>query len=776
MDNRTTFGRLLREARQRSLLTLESLAEASGVSVRAISDMERGQSLPRRATLSGLMDALELDEADRRRLVQASSRRVSQVPQQLPPDLGIFRGREEALNSIHGVMSQVMGTGGQVVVTAIGGLAGIGKTALAVHWAHQVADRFPDGQLYVNLRGFEESERPLDPADALAQFLDALGVPSGDLPRDTAERCAMFREQAAARRLIVVLDNARDEEQVRPLLPAAGGCLTIITSRNRLPGLAAREGASLISLDVWTRQEALAALAARIGEERCRAEPSAADRLVELCGYLPLAVAVAGAQLSVTPEMPLSLALPELEATRLDALSTGDGRADVRAVFSWSYRALTAETARVFRYLSLHPGSAASVEAAASLAGIDVAGARRHLRQLVSASLLSRDAEGRYVLHDLVRAYALELLVQQGDDRLAAEIRLMDYLRHNAYSAGLHVSRYKADFPGSPAAGVVLVAVDGREEALGWYRQEEPTVAAVLRAIKDPRLLRHCVDLVLEWVGYNTVVGRWSEEIIVERIALDAALALDDPIGIARCCANLARALTETGNIEEAEEPADILLKHLHRLPDEHRARSELNLASLCGQQRRFAESLRYAQNSLDIYRSLGQPDKIARVLSDVGWCRANLGDYHKAIATSEEAIVALREVGDRRSEAASWCVIGLARHRLGELDAAITNYEMALRLFREVLDDYSEAEAWDGLAAAQLERGDTEQARASWNRAAELFGRLRVARADEMRDKAQSLTRPDASRVDVQTRTVKPPAPAMSPKPRAEQHPSDTP
>ncbi|WP_141726400.1 helix-turn-helix domain-containing protein, partial [Actinacidiphila rubida] len=265
---RSTLGPLLREARQRSLLTLEGLAEASGVSVRAISDMERGKRMPRQSTLNELLDALELGEDERRRVVQASARRTVRAPQQLPPDLAVFRGRERALASARAFSSLVAG---QVVVCVIGGMAGVGKTALAVHWAHQVADRFPDGQLYVNLRGFEDSGEPLDPGEALGGFLTALGVPSSDIPRHTDQRGALFREHTAFRRLVVVLDNARDAEQVRPLLPASVGCLTLVTSRNQLSGLAATEGASLIGLDTWTPAEALAGLAARVGEQRCAA-------------------------------------------------------------------------------------------------------------------------------------------------------------------------------------------------------------------------------------------------------------------------------------------------------------------------------------------------------------------------------------------------------------------------------------------------------------------------------------------------------------------------
>ncbi|WP_420031614.1 helix-turn-helix domain-containing protein [Streptomyces sp. cg28] len=418
MDN-MMFGRLLRAARQRSLMTMEGLAEASGVSGRAISDMERGQSLPRPSTLSELMDALALDDEERRRLAQAATRRTTRtvaVPRQLPPDLMVFRGRTAALAEIHRCADPVRAPGGHTVIAAIAGMAGIGKTALAVHWAHQVADRFPDGQLYVDCRGFDPTGSPLDPGEALGGFLRALGVPNGDIPATTEQRGILFRERTASRQLIVVLDNVRDSAQVRPLLPGSAESLTLVTSRNQLSGLAAFEGASVLNLDVWTPDEACAALAARIGERRCRAEPEAAAELVALCGRLPLAVAVVGAQLGATPRLPLRLAVAELRATRprLDGLTTDDQRVDVRAAFACSYRTLDEATARFFRRVALHPGPVVSMEAAAALAAVELPQAGRRLRALTAAGLISRDADGHHVLHDLVRAYGSELADQAG--------------------------------------------------------------------------------------------------------------------------------------------------------------------------------------------------------------------------------------------------------------------------------------------------------------------------------------------------------------------------
>ncbi|MFF4903024.1 ATP-binding protein [Streptomyces sp. NPDC001068] len=743
--DRDTFGQLLREGRQRALLTLESLAEASGVSVRAISDMERGLSLPRQATLAELMDALGLAGPERERLVRAAVRpgRQVRIPRQLPPDLPVFRGRDEILAAARDITDR-SARGEHAVVAAIGGLAGVGKTALAVHWAHRVADRFPDGQLYVNLRGFEEAGEPLDPGEALGGFLNALGVTGGEMPTSTEQRGALFRERTASRRLIVVLDNARDADQVRPLLPGSAGCLTIITSRNRLPGVAVTEAASLIGLDVWTTAEAVAALAARIGEARCAAEPEAATELVELCGRLPLAVAVVGAQLSAVPQIPLRLSVRELRAIRpqLDALSADERRTDIRAVFSWSYQALTAGTARFFRYLSLHPGPTVSVEAAASLADVALPTARRHMRELTSASLLSRDAEGRFVMHDLVRAYGTELVVAERDDRLGAETRLLDYLRHNARSAGRFVTRYRSTLTTPLTEGLVHVVIDSRDEALAWFHQEEATIAAALRTLQNPRLLRHRVDLTHDRAGYTAATGRWTEEMAATRAGLDAALALDDPIAVMWCARHLSRALVATGRTDEADEPLDLMLAQLHRLPADHRAHAERNISLVRDRQGRSAESLRHARNALAIARELGKSDEIAPALGAVGWSLTVMGEHKEAIAACEEALVLLRGHGEYQDLAAVWHTIGYAQQALGDTTAAVAGYEQALRFQRENSDTSDRpALVLDDLASARLQQGDIAGARANWIEATRLLDELGSRRAAAaMRAKAEAL------------------------------------
>jgi tetratricopeptide (TPR) repeat protein/transcriptional regulator with XRE-family HTH domain len=749
---KTDFGQALRKARQRSLLTLERLAEASGVSVRAISDMERGRSLPRQATLRELMDALDLNEDDRGRFVQAAARHTRQAPQQLPPDLAAFRGHEDVLARVHGFTPLVTNQASNVVITAVGGMAGVGKTTLAVHWAHQVTEQFPDGQLYVDLRGFDPSGQALDPGEALGGFLSALGVPSNTIPQSTEQRSALFREQCASRDMVVVLDNAQTAEQVRPLLPASSRCLTIITSRNQLTGLVVAEDASLISLDVWTEAEALEALAARIGDERSAAEPEAGARLVNLCGRLPLAIAVVAAHLGAAPDMPLRVAVRELQEaqSRLDPLSTDDPRVDVRGVFSWSYHALSPMAARFFRRLGVHPGPALCAEAAASVAGESMPTSRRLLRELTWASLLSRDGEGRYVLHDLVRAYAAELLDQEGDDRFEAERRVIDYFRHNADGANRAlVTRPTVELTESPAEGVVLVPFDDRMRAMDWYRLEERSIMAALHTMEDPRLLHSRMNLATHLVTYFSAQGQWADEIAARQIALDAALVLGEPVAITENSASVARALAEIGQAERADEQVDLMLRHIDSLSLQGQANTERSIGWVRGRQGRHSEALHHARTALGLYRRLPDVNHVARELNAVGWYLALLGRYREALAMCEEAIPILQRTGNRRSEAATWDSIGFARHHLGDLDAAVTDYKRSLRLYEEVLDRYNQAEVLDHLASAQLELGDVPAARASWEEAVELLSAIGSPRAAQMRTRAEAAALPPGDAAD---------------------------
>ena len=360
------------------------------------------------------------------------------VPRQLPAAVAHFAGRTDELKALTGLLDAAAGGGGTVAISAIGGTAGVGKTALAVHWAHQVADRFPDGQLYVNLRGFDPSATP---ADAVRRFLDALQVPAAKIPPSPEAQQGLYRSLLAGQQMLIVLDNARDAAQVRSLLPGGQGCLVLVTSRSQLSSLVAAEGAYPVTLDVLSPAEARSLLESRLGPERVATQPRAAAELAGLCARLPLALAIAAARAALNPAQPLAALAAELRdaAGRLDALDAGDAAASVRAVFSWSYRQLPQPAARMFRLLGIHPGPDITSPAAASLAATPHDQARQALAQLTRASLLTEHAPGRYAFHDLLRAYATELATTQDRDtaRRAATHRALDHYLYTASPSAL---------------------------------------------------------------------------------------------------------------------------------------------------------------------------------------------------------------------------------------------------------------------------------------------------------------------------------------------------
>ncbi|MFG2025462.1 BTAD domain-containing putative transcriptional regulator [Streptomyces sp. NPDC048825] len=357
-------------------------------------------------------------------------------PAQLPPGLAVFTGRRDELSTLRGITGAASADGRAPATVLISGMAGMGKTTLAVYWAHRVADRFPDGQLYVELRGFDPARAPLDPAQALRGMLAALGVPPGRMPGSTDALAGLYRSLLTGRRLLVLLDDAAGTEQVRPLLPASPGCLTLVTSRNGLPSLIA-SGALPLRLDLPSAADARASLALRTGSERLAAEPAAADEIIARCGRLPLALAIVAARAVSRPDFPLAAIATELRHSRasLDAFAGPGGAADARAAFTASYRCLPPESARLFRLLSLHPGPDLAVEGAAALAGLPARRTRRILDELADAHLLTEHTPGRYAPHDLLRAFAAELTRAHDStaERRAARQRLLD---HSSYVGG----------------------------------------------------------------------------------------------------------------------------------------------------------------------------------------------------------------------------------------------------------------------------------------------------------------------------------------------------
>ncbi|HZM83727.1 MAG TPA: NB-ARC domain-containing protein, partial [Candidatus Limnocylindrales bacterium] len=407
----------------------------------------------------------------------------------LPPALPFFVGRSAELAALTALVDRTSEPGGTVVISAIDGTAGIGKTALAVQWAHQAADRFGDGQLYVNMRGFGPADSPMTPAEAVRVFLDALGVPPDRIPSNLDAQVGLYRSLLADRRMLVVLDNARDAAQVRPLLPGSPGGLVIVTSRNRLGPLVAAEGAEPLTLDLLTRAEAEELLARRLGDKRIASDPMAVEDVIARCARLPLALAILAARAAAHPDFPLADLATELVEVRrsLDGFDAGDAATNVRTVLSWSYRQLSEPAARLFRLLSLHPGPDIGLPAAASLVGTDadaeVDDVRASLAELTRSHMVAEPASGRFGFHDLLRAYAGELVhsLDPQEDRRVATTRLLDHYLHTAYAAERLLRPQRDPIAlDPPQPGVRLGALADLPQALAWFTTEHPALVAVV--------------------------------------------------------------------------------------------------------------------------------------------------------------------------------------------------------------------------------------------------------------------------------------------------------
>jgi DNA-binding SARP family transcriptional activator/Tfp pilus assembly protein PilF len=667
------------------------------------------------------------------------------VPRQLPADLRHFAGRRAELNALTQSLAQAGQPGGTVVISAVDGTAGVGKTTLAVHWAHQVAARFPDGQLYVNLRGFGPSGRPAAAAEVLRDLLEALGTPPGIIPAGAEARAALYRTLAAGRRLLIVLDNARDAAQVRLLLPAAPGCLVLVTSRSRLTGLVAADGAQRLTLGLLTQNEARQLLALRLGAARLRAEPDAAAELIGLCARLPLALAIA----SASPRGPLSALAAELRdaRARLDVLDTGDPATCVRTVFSWSYQQLSLPAARMFRLLGLHPGPDITIPAAASLAAVSLSQARQHLGELGCAHLITEPSPGRYAQHDLLRAYATEQATGQEaeTERHQAVQRALDYYLHTARAAALLLDPAREPVTlGPPRPGVTPGRPTDSQQALAWFEAEHHvltsavTLAARMRFDGCAWQLAWAVDDFLNWRGH------WQEWAATQRTALAAATRLGDTAGQATARRLLAHTFARVGDYLKARSHLTCSLGLYRQLGDAiGEGRVHQTLGWVAERQGRNADALGHAEQALTLYQAAGDQARQAAALNNLGWCHALVGAYPQAQAFCRQALALHRQLGHRRGEANSWDSLGYAEHKLGNLAEAGHCHRQALRLVRELGDRYDEAEMLTHLGDVRHTAGDLPAAQSAWQQAVDILDELHHPDAALVRGKLRQASLP---------------------------------
>jgi DNA-binding SARP family transcriptional activator/tetratricopeptide (TPR) repeat protein len=650
------------------------------------------------------------------------------VPALLPADLPGFVGRAEQLDRLDTLSAT---NASAVVISAIAGTAGVGKTALAVRWAHRVRHRFPDGQLYVNLRGFDPNGAPAAPADVIRRFLDALGVPEHRIPTSPDAQADLYRSLLAERRVLIVLDNARDPDQVRPLLAGAPGCLTIVTSRDPLTGLIAVDGAHPLMLDLVTVDEARELLATRLGAERVAPECEAIDELIARCARLPLALAIAAAQAAVRPDLPLSKLVADLRDSRrrLDTLTGGDTATDLRAVFLSSYRALSPGAARLFRLIGLHPGPDIIASAAASLAGVQIVRVEPLLAELTHAQLLTEHTPGRYGCHDLLRAYATELAHNhdRGTDRDHAVYRILDHYLQTAYHGALLLAPNRDPIVlTEPEPGVTRQTLTGREEALNWFTSEQSALTAAVQHAADAGYHTHAWQLAWTLADFLQRRGQWHARTAVDRVALHAASQVGDRNAQAAAHRRIAIAHGGLCHHDEAQTHARHALDLYSELGDHlGLAQTYHGLSWLEVKQDRPADALRHAEQALDLYRITGDQTGQATALNNIGWDHALLGDHERTLVVCQQALALFQELDDRNGQALTWDSIGYAHHHLGDHTQAVTCYQHALDLFRDLGDRYQEAATLTNLGDAYHAVDDTVAAHDARQRARTVLDEL---------------------------------------------------
>jgi tetratricopeptide (TPR) repeat protein len=629
------------------------------------------------------------------------------VPRQLPPDVVAFVNRTRELSSLDDLLPRPHATPGPPLsgtVSTIAGAPGVGKTALAVHWAHRVRPAFPDGDLYVDLRGYDLRAR-LTADQALSSFLHALNVPPARIPVEPEARAALFRSLLATRRVLVVLDNAATAEQVRLLIPGTGHCFVLVTSRSRLSGLVARDGASRVTLAHLTPIGAHRLLSETVGRARLEGEPEAARRLAELCDRLPLALRIVAERVVSHPHRSLADFVDELsdERDRLDGLALDEDELSVvRSVFSWSYRALVPKAARAFRLLALHPSAVFTTTAVAALTGTTRGRTARLLDCLSGLHLIEPSGRDRYRMHDLLRTYAVEKAMEEETDELrgAAIDRTLNWYLRTAQAASRLILPQRRELslpdppgmtvPGAEGAGGVVTlpetTFESLESALQWCEDERLTLLDAVRQAHTLGKDEIAWKLPVALMGFFERRSYWDDWIATHRTGLQSARRMRDRFGEGWLALGLADAYWDT---------------------------------------RRFDEALECFEQALAATREIGDRWGEGFSLRGMSIAHLELGNHEAAIDYSRQAQPIFAEIGERRGEGMCHLSIGQGHQGLGRFDAAIACYQQALSVFQQLGNAWSTALVTYRLGTTLHQAGDTTQATAQYIRAAGTFRRL---------------------------------------------------
>lgn len=661
---------------------------------------------------------------------------------QLPPSTPWFTGRSAELSELDAAVTTASAAGGAVVLSAVAGAGGMGKTSLALQWAHDNIDRFPDGQLFVDLRGFDPSGQPVPPAVAVRGFLAALGVEAKNVPASPEAQEALYRSTIADKRVLLVLDNAADSAQVVPLLPGTASCTVLVTSRNRLADVVTRHCARIVHLDVLSEPEARRLLTRRLGTARTAAEPDAVIRLLASCAGLPLALGIVAARAEMRQDMSLAALADELRDTgdRLRGLDAGEPASDLSAVLSWSCAALAPEHLEVFEVLGSVAMPEIGAHAAAALTGRSPASAASALLALERVSLVEQPEPGRFRMHDLVRLYAAS---RTGEHHRAVR-RLIDFYVHTAYAGDrlLDPTRQPIEI-GTPPPSCRPQPLDDRAAATAWFDTEHTCLLAAQRAAVE--LGDHVATWQLAWAcdTFHQKRGELHDQLALWNRGLAAARALDDPVVLAVAHRRLGLSHLALAAYAEGLDHLRRSLAFTERNADiAQQAHSHQALAWAYEQLLEFTPALTHAVEALRLYRAVGNNIWIGKALNATGWYHAELGNHHEAELHCAMALELQRREGFRAGEGNALDSLGYIAHLLGDHRTAADHYRRAIEVFREIGHAYSEAGSLDKLGRTLAEAGDTAEARIVWNQALRLYRvQQRSAEEDRLRARLSELT-----------------------------------
>ncbi|WP_084959824.1 ATP-binding protein [Thermoactinospora rubra] len=679
----STRGASLRMWRERALLTQEQLAARTGLNVRTIRRLESGElRRARSASVRALAEALDLNAAEVETLTRAlstnpePSRPTRTTPRQLPTDVAAFVGRGRELS-----MLTETGDAGTIQIIAIDGMAGVGKTALAVHAAHRLASRFPDGDLFVDLQGYTEGMAAADPADALARVLEVLGVPGESIPQHLDDRAALYRSLLASRKMLIVLDNATDEAQVRPLLPGAGSCLVLVTSRRRLVGL---DDARLVSVDILPLADAIALFTGTAGQERVADAPHGAlAEVVRRCGLLPLAIRLAAARLKAHPAWSVAHLLERLEEQRRLLSELRAGQRSVTAALNMSYQELAPAERRAYRLLGLHAGADIPRDAAAALLGATVARTDLFLDRLLEAHLLQEPVAGRYRFHDLIRAHAAATAIEEEPeaDRRAALARLLDHYGQAASTAMDRLYPYEADTRPRSGTGSMPDAA----AAAAWLDAELANLLSLAQHAAEHGFPGHVQHLSTTLHRCLRTRGRYAEAETLHTRALSAARAAADRTSEMEALLGLVEIRRIQGRYDQAVEDGTLALdiaRAIGHRSGELRALNSLAATHIGREQRGLAAA--DVAEALRIAREIGHRTGELDALIISGNVHRAMGENRQGATYLTEALRIAREIGHRTAELRALIGLGYIHLRQGELTSAAEFFTQSLSLARD--------------------------------------------------------------------------------------------